>query len=117
MYLIACRYVKFKRQDYRCSNCNVCKEKYPGFRIFVTKITTEFKDLIKFLNQLTFHFQIYIHGGGYTRGTSGSFDGHMFVAAAGGDVILITINYRLYELGFLVTRDESVRGKKTKRFI
>ncbi|XP_028416350.1 cholinesterase-like, partial [Dendronephthya gigantea] len=53
---------------------------------------------------------IYVHGGGYTRGTSGSFHGHSFVAAAGGDVILVTINYRLFDLGFLVTRDESVRG-------
>ncbi|CAB3991363.1 Hypothetical predicted protein [Paramuricea clavata] len=53
---------------------------------------------------------IYIHEGGYTRGTAGSFDGHSFVAAAGGDVILVTINYRLFDLGFLVTRDESVRG-------
>lgn len=64
------------------------------------------------------NFQIYIHGGGYTRGTAGRFDGHSFIAAAGGDVILVTINYRLFDLGFLITRDESVRGnilkKKTK---
>ncbi len=32
------------------------------------------------------------------------------MAAAGVDIILITINYRLFHLGFLASKDESIRG-------
>jgi carboxylesterase type B len=64
------------------------------------------------LKRSLFPFQVYVHGGGYTRGAGAEFVGHTFVAAAGGDIILVTINYGLFHLGFLVSNDESIRGNE-----
>ena len=64
-----------------------------------------------FRTQLTLHLhfcQIWIHGGGFTSGTSGFYGGPN-LAAVGG-VILVTINYRLPALGFLTSGDDRIKG-------
>ena len=45
----------------------------------------------------------YIHGGGYTTGTSQWSDLDGTPLAAVGNVVVVTINYRLGALGFLDT--------------
>ncbi|ESO84273.1 hypothetical protein LOTGIDRAFT_108546, partial [Lottia gigantea] len=51
---------------------------------------------------------IYFHGGGFNSGQGMATDGSLL--ALKGDVIIITINYRLDVLGFLYTGDEEARG-------
>lgn len=52
----------------------------------------------------------WIHGGAFTGGTGsdGTFDGGSF--ASRGDVVLVTINYRLTTLGFLSLNDGVIKG-------
>ncbi|XP_028406018.1 cholinesterase-like isoform X2 [Dendronephthya gigantea] len=53
---------------------------------------------------------VYIHGGSFRSGSSRSrrHNGANFVAV--GDVILVTINYRLSGLGFLTSGDDRIKG-------
>ncbi|KAH3724773.1 hypothetical protein DPMN_050597 [Dreissena polymorpha] len=51
---------------------------------------------------------IYIHGGGFTQGTSS--DVSPEVLSLTGDIIVVTLNYRLGILGFLNSGDEFARG-------
>lgn len=53
---------------------------------------------------------VFIHGGAFVEGSGG---GRLFKGsnlAAKGDVVVVTINYRLGILGFLVYQDENVHG-------
>ncbi|XP_008821157.1 neuroligin-4, X-linked isoform X2 [Nannospalax galili] len=51
---------------------------------------------------------VYIHGGSYMEGTGNMIDGS--ILASYGNVIVITINYRLGILGFLSTGDQASKG-------
>uniref|UniRef100_A0A3Q2WEF2 Neuroligin 2b n=2 Tax=Haplochromini TaxID=319058 RepID=A0A3Q2WEF2_HAPBU len=51
---------------------------------------------------------LFIHGGSYMEGSGNMFDGS--VLAAYGNVIVVTMNYRLGVLGFLCTGDQSAKG-------
>ncbi|XP_026634301.1 neuroligin-4, X-linked [Microtus ochrogaster] len=51
---------------------------------------------------------VYIHGGSYMDGSGNLVDGG--VLASYGDVIVVTVNYRLGVLGFLSTGDQAARG-------
>ncbi|XP_069128554.1 neuroligin-4, X-linked-like [Argopecten irradians] len=51
---------------------------------------------------------LWIHGGAYTIGQSGIYSGENL--AAFGEVIVVTINYRLGPLGFLATHDDETKG-------
>ncbi|KAL4630761.1 neuroligin-1 isoform X3 [Arapaima gigas] len=51
---------------------------------------------------------VFIHGGSYMEGTGNMFDGS--ILASYGNVIVITINYRLGVLGFLSTGDQAAKG-------
>ncbi|XP_007576659.1 neuroligin 4 X-linked a [Poecilia formosa] len=51
---------------------------------------------------------VYIHGGSYVEGTGNMIDGS--ILASYGNVIVITINYRLGVLGFLSTGDQAAKG-------
>ncbi|KAL2094543.1 hypothetical protein ACEWY4_009262 [Coilia grayii] len=51
---------------------------------------------------------LFIHGGSYMEGTGNMFDAS--VLAAYGNVIVVTMNYRLGVLGFLSTNDQSAKG-------
>ncbi|XP_013930090.1 PREDICTED: neuroligin-2-like, partial [Thamnophis sirtalis] len=51
---------------------------------------------------------LFIHGGSYMEGTGNMFDGS--VLAAYGNVIVVTLNYRLGVLGFMSTGDQSAKG-------
>ncbi|XP_036167077.1 neuroligin-4, X-linked isoform X2 [Myotis myotis] len=51
---------------------------------------------------------VYIHGGSYMEGTGNIIDGS--ILASYGNVIVITINYRLGILGFLSTGDQAAKG-------
>ncbi|XP_073429029.1 neuroligin-2 isoform X1 [Dendrobates tinctorius] len=51
---------------------------------------------------------MFIHGGSYMEGTGNMFDGS--VLAAYGNVIIVTMNYRLGVLGFLSTGDPAAKG-------
>lgn len=42
---------------------------------------------------------VWLHGGGFTTGTGNSYDAHRM--ATRGDVVVVTVNYRLGALGFL----------------
>lgn len=51
---------------------------------------------------------IWIHGGGYTHGSGSQYDGTFLCLV--GNVIVITLNYRLGALGFLSTGDDNSPG-------
>ncbi|XP_043928389.1 neuroligin-4, X-linked isoform X2 [Protopterus annectens] len=51
---------------------------------------------------------VYIHGGSYIEGTGNMIDGS--ILASYGNVIVVTLNYRLGVLGFLSTGDQSAKG-------
>ncbi|KAE8622295.1 hypothetical protein XENTR_v10005182 [Xenopus tropicalis] len=51
---------------------------------------------------------VYIHGGSYMEGTGNMIDGS--ILASHGNVIVITVNYRLGVLGFLSTGDQAAKG-------
>lgn len=51
---------------------------------------------------------IWIHGGMFSEGSSNMFD--MTHLAAMGNVIVVSLNYRLGVLGFLSTKDKSIAG-------
>ncbi|XP_049588066.1 neuroligin-1 isoform X4 [Syngnathus scovelli] len=51
---------------------------------------------------------VFIHGGSYMEGTGNLFDGS--VLASYGNVIVVTVNYRLGVLGFLSTGDQAAKG-------
>ncbi|XP_036032696.1 neuroligin 4-like [Onychomys torridus] len=51
---------------------------------------------------------VYIHGGSYMEGAGNMMDGS--VLASYGDVIVVTVNYRLGVLGFLSTGDQAAKG-------
>ncbi|XP_077596883.1 neuroligin-2-like [Stigmatopora nigra] len=51
---------------------------------------------------------LFIHGGSYMEGSGNMFDGS--VLAAYGNVIVVTMNYRLGVLGFLSTGNQSAKG-------
>ena len=53
---------------------------------------------------------VWIHGGGFTGGTASdtTFDGSAM--ASRGDIVLVTINYRLSTLGFLALSNTSLTG-------
>ncbi|XP_029463094.1 neuroligin-3 isoform X2 [Rhinatrema bivittatum] len=51
---------------------------------------------------------VYIHGGSYMEGTGNMIDGNML--ASYGNVIVITLNYRVGVLGFLSTGDQAAKG-------
>ncbi|XP_033842275.2 neuroligin-4, X-linked-like [Periophthalmus magnuspinnatus] len=51
---------------------------------------------------------VYVHGASYTDGTGNMMDGS--VLASYGNVIVITLNYRLGVLGFLSTGDQAAKG-------
>lgn len=51
---------------------------------------------------------VWIHGGGFSFGSGGFYDASMLSIV--GDVIIVTINYRLGIFGFLATRNNKVKG-------
>ena len=51
---------------------------------------------------------VWIHGGGYIYGQSSMYDGSYL--AVTGDVIMVTINYRLGVFGFYTSGDSAARG-------
>ncbi|XP_054571361.1 neuroligin-4, X-linked isoform X2 [Eptesicus fuscus] len=51
---------------------------------------------------------VYIHGGSYMEGTGNIIDGS--ILASYGNVIVVTLNYRLGVLGFLSTGDQAAKG-------
>lgn len=46
---------------------------------------------------------LWIHGGGFESGTASTYDFYGVPLVAVGDVIIVTINYRLGVFGFLST--------------
>ncbi|XP_022085552.1 acetylcholinesterase-like [Acanthaster planci] len=53
---------------------------------------------------------VYIHGGAFIVGAGVMTDMYPLAIAAVGDVIVVTLNYRLGALGFLSTNDDVIRG-------
>jgi carboxylesterase type B len=51
---------------------------------------------------------VWIHGGAFVLGSGGSFDGSMLSLT--GNVIVVTINYRLGILGFLTSKNNKSKG-------
>ncbi|KAK3101730.1 hypothetical protein FSP39_005915 [Pinctada imbricata] len=51
---------------------------------------------------------VYVHGGSFVQGQGTSFDGSLL--ALRGDIIVVTINYRLNVFGYLSTDDPRVKG-------
>lgn len=51
---------------------------------------------------------VWVHGGAFYIGASNDYDGAYL--AATGNVVVVTINYRLGLLGFLTTKDENASG-------
>ncbi|XP_022085510.1 acetylcholinesterase-like [Acanthaster planci] len=53
---------------------------------------------------------VFIHGGGFIVGAGVMGDVYPIATAAVGDVIVVTLNYRLGALGFLSTNDDVIAG-------
>ncbi|XP_030828776.1 cholinesterase 1-like [Strongylocentrotus purpuratus] len=53
---------------------------------------------------------LWIHGGGFESGTASTYDFYGVPLVAVGDVIIVTINYRLGVFGFLSTDDDKATG-------
>ena len=77
----------------------------PGGGIFGDAIGTPSEDCL-YLNIVTPSIEgshrpvmFWIHGGGFTQGSANEYDGSML--AIQGDVVVVTVNYRLGILGFL----------------
>ncbi|XP_033763107.1 neuroligin-4, X-linked-like [Pecten maximus] len=68
--------------------------------IFVPEVTSS--------NTSKLPVMIWIHGGAYAIGQSGIYSGENL--AAFGDVIVVTMNYRLGPFGFLATHDDETKG-------
>lgn len=49
---------------------------------------------------------VYFHGGAFTQGSASKEESNATILAAVGDVIVVTVNYRLGFLGFFVSNDE-----------
>jgi len=58
-----------------------------------------------------FPVMIWIHGGGYTGGTGSTPMYYGDRLAAAGDVVVVTINYRLNIFGFLAARSSKPRTR------
>jgi len=54
--------------------------------------------------------QVWIHGGGYFGGSSNQPSYSASILASMGDVIVVSMNYRLGPLGFLSLGDDSAHG-------
>ena len=54
--------------------------------------------------------QVWLHGGGFTGGSGSSNDNDAEMIADIGDVIVVTINYRLGAFGFFYTGDERMKS-------
>ena len=52
----------------------------------------------------------WIHKGGYVGGSAEAYDGT--ARSAVGDMIIVTVNYRLGQLGFLITVDSRATGNQ-----
>lgn len=48
---------------------------------------------------------VYIHGGSYTTGESNDYGGSYLVKASNMSLIVVTINYRLAQFGFLASTE------------
>ncbi|XP_070550993.1 cocaine esterase-like [Ptychodera flava] len=62
-------------------------------------------------NSTNLPVMVWIHGGGFSRGSAtndGMYDGTALAAI--GDVIVVSLNYRLFALGFFSTGDEHAPG-------
>jgi acetyl esterase/lipase len=57
----------------------------------------------------------YIHGGDFERGASNTFPGHMLAAV--GDVVVVTVNYRLGALGTIISYTIVIKCCGTNRLI
>ncbi|KAI5104553.1 neuroligin 2b isoform X1, partial [Silurus meridionalis] len=96
--------------------CSVTSSKVPaGDSAFTTSFDSTHLDFFV-LNNLFSDIRdrrkkpvmLFIHGGSYMEGTGNMFDAS--VLAAYGNVIVVTMNYRLGVLGFLSTGDQSAKG-------
>ncbi|XP_061171372.1 neuroligin-4, X-linked-like isoform X1 [Saccostrea echinata] len=103
-------------QDNRKSGHIFSKDGRKGFLL----ASQELKEDCLYLNVYTpvkewtdttpFAVMVFVHGESYEIGTGNAYDGS--VLASYGDVIVITINYRLGVLGFLNTGHSSAQGNQ-----
>ena len=63
---------------------------------------------VKSTTSQLFPVMFYIHDGNFEHGSGNEFSGHQL--AAWGQVVVVTINYRLGALGFLSTGDHHAPG-------
>ncbi|KAH9525458.1 hypothetical protein Btru_001475 [Bulinus truncatus] len=66
------------------------------------------RNLTDLLRSQNLSVLIYIHGGSYYKGSGSCYDGS--VLAGYGNIIVVTINYRLGPFGFLSTEDDVISG-------
>lgn len=55
------------------------------------------------LNSLTVAVMVWIHGGGYTTGQSNDYAGDFLVSRSNQSLVVVTVNYRLAQFGFLAS--------------
>ncbi|XP_061182348.1 carboxylesterase 5A-like [Saccostrea echinata] len=79
---------------------------YPGFTEDCLKLNIYVPNDINSSNSKS--VMVWFHGGAFTFGSGGMFDGSMLSLV--GDVIVVTINYRLGIFGFFASRNNKAKG-------
>lgn len=80
--------------------------KYPGFTEDCLKLNIYVPNNVSPSSNKS--VMVWIHGGAFSFGSGGFYDASMLSSV--GDVIVVTINYRLGIFGFLATRNSNVKG-------
>nr|XP_034313487.1 cholinesterase-like [Crassostrea gigas]XP_034313488.1 cholinesterase-like [Crassostrea gigas] len=80
--------------------------KYPGLTEDCLKLNIYVPNEVSFSNNKA--VMVWIHGGGFAFGSGGTYDGSLLSLI--GDVIVVTINYRLGIFGFLQSNNYKAKG-------
>jgi carboxylesterase type B len=80
--------------------------KYPGFTEDCLKLNIYIPNNLRSRNKKS--VMVWVHGGAFAFGSGGMYDGSMLSLV--GDVIVVTINYRLGIFGFLSSRNAQAKG-------
>lgn len=80
--------------------------KYPGFAEDCLKLNIYIPNDLRSTNNKS--VMVWVHGGAFAFGSGGLYDGGMLSLV--GDVIVVTINYRLGIFGFLSSRNTQAKG-------
>lgn len=89
-----------------CTQTTIQPYKYPGFTEDCLKLNIHVPNNVNLSQNKS--VMVWFHGGAFSFGSGGFYDASMLSLV--GDVIVVTINYRLGIFGFLASRNSKVKG-------